>query len=120
MISNSTVRPTRFYSNKQEKRVAKAVGGRQTSNSGATAFSKGDVTVDNIMLIECKTVTQERNSFSIKRDWLVKNEEEKFAMGYQYSTLAFDFGDGEQHYIINERLFKILMNHLKNEGEDNK
>lgn len=32
-------RPTRFYSNQQEKKVAKAVGGKQVSNSGATAFN---------------------------------------------------------------------------------
>lgn len=31
-------RPTRFYSSRQEKAVAKAVGGKQTSNSGATDF----------------------------------------------------------------------------------
>ena len=31
-------RPTRFYSNKQEKKVAKAIGGKQTANSGATLF----------------------------------------------------------------------------------
>lgn len=111
-------RPTRFYSNKQEKKVAKAVGGRQTSNSGATSFSKGDVTVSDLMLIECKTVTKERNSFSIKKEWLTKNEEEKFAMGLSYSTLVFDFGDGEQHYIINEKLFKKLIQFLKEE-EDN-
>lgn len=34
------MRPTRFYSNKQEKQVAKAVGGRKTANSGATPFVK--------------------------------------------------------------------------------
>ena len=31
----------RYFSNKQEKHVAKAVGGKQTANSGATMFSKG-------------------------------------------------------------------------------
>ena len=31
-------RPTRFYSSRQEKQVAKAVSGRQVANSGATAF----------------------------------------------------------------------------------
>ena len=40
-------RPTRFYSSKQEKAVAKAVGGKVTANSGATAFL-------TIRLIECK------------------------------------------------------------------
>lgn len=29
---------TRYYSKQQEKKVAKAVGGRRTANSGATAF----------------------------------------------------------------------------------
>ena len=28
--------PTRYYSSKQEKAVAKAIGGKQTPNSGAT------------------------------------------------------------------------------------
>lgn len=31
-------RSNRFYSNRQEKKVAKAVSGRQVANSGATAF----------------------------------------------------------------------------------
>lgn len=107
------MRPTRFYSDKQEKKVAKAIGGRQTANSGATAFSKGDVVLAGLMLIECKTVTKEQKSFAIKRDWIEKNREEAFSMGTPYSTLAFDFGDGEQHYIIDETLFKKLVNYLK-------
>lgn len=28
---------TRYYSSRQEKKVAKAIGGKQTANSGATA-----------------------------------------------------------------------------------
>ena len=36
-------KPTRFYSNKQEKKVAKTLGGKKVANSGATAFHKGDV-----------------------------------------------------------------------------
>jgi hypothetical protein len=39
-------KPTRYYSDKQEKAIAKAVGGKQTANSGATAFQKGDVLID--------------------------------------------------------------------------
>jgi hypothetical protein len=34
---------TRYYSDIQEKRIAKAVNGKQTANSGATKWSKGDV-----------------------------------------------------------------------------
>lgn len=108
------MRPTRFYSDRQEKHIAKAVKGRQTANSGATAFSKGDVVTEQF-LIEAKTCTTERSSFSIKKEWLEKNEEEKFAMGKDYSALVFDFGDGIQHYVINENLFIKLVNYLKEE-----
>lgn len=102
-------RPTRFYSNRQEKQVAKVVGGRQTANSGATAFQKGDVLSDN-WLIECKTSTTEKASFSIKREWLDKNREEAFAMNRDYNALCFDFGDnGSRYYIIDEKTFKEVM-----------
>lgn len=110
-------KPTRWYSNKQEKHVAKAVGGKQVSNSGATAFNKGDVTTEQF-LIECKTVTSPVKSFSIKREWLDKNEEERFAMNRDYSALAFDYGDGVQYYIINESLFLELVRLLKEENHE--
>lgn len=101
------MRPTRFYSNKQEKSVAKAVGGKQTSNSGATAFQKGDVLTD-LFLLECKTCTKEQTTFTIRKEWFEKNAEEAFEMGKLYQAVVIDFGDGEQHYIINEKLFKLL------------
>lgn len=97
-------RPTRFYSNRQEKKVAKAVGGKQVANSGATAFTKGDVRTQS-WLIECKTCTTEKKSFSIKKEWLDKNKEETFAMNKDYSALAFDFGDGNNYYIVDEKTF---------------
>ena len=111
------MRPTRFYSNRQEKHIAKVTGGKQTANSGATAFSKGDVRTDQF-LIEAKTVTKEQKSFTIKREWLDKNEEERFAMNKDYSALAFDFGDGENFYVISEKLFVILLELLKKEEEN--
>lgn len=104
-------RATRYFSDKQEKSVAKAVGGKQTANSGATPFSKGDISTKNF-LIECKTSTTEKQSFSIKKEWLKKNEEEAFAMGKFYSALAFDFGDGENHYVIDEELFILLNRYI--------
>lgn len=103
------MRPTRFYSNKQEKAVAKAVGGKQTANSGATAFQKGDVTTDE-WLIECKTATTAKSSFSIKKEWLEKNKEEAFAVGKSHNALCFDFGDnGTRYYVIDEKTFKEAM-----------
>ena len=40
-------KPTRYFSDKQEKSVVKALGGKQTKNSGATMIDKGDVLVDD-------------------------------------------------------------------------
>ena len=105
-------RPTRFYSTQQEKKVAKAVKGKRTANSGATKFSKGDVTTDNFLL-ECKTCTEPRKSFTLKQEWFDKNKEEAFAMHKDYSAIVFDFGDGKEYYVIDEFLFKILLNTLQ-------
>lgn len=112
----SGINSTRYYSNRQEKKVAKAVGGKQTANSGATAFSKGDVVTAD-WLIECKTKTSDSKSFTVKEEWLLKNEEEAFAMGKNNSTLCFDFGPNanKRYYIISERLFQLLQNYLQKE-----
>ena len=104
-------RPTRFFSSRQEKTVAKSVGGKKVANSGATTFNKGDVITDRF-LIECKTCTKEQKSFTIRRDWITKNREEAFAMNKDYSAIAIDFGDGEQHYIISQKLFEKLISYL--------
>lgn len=109
-------RPTRFYSSAQEKRVAKAVGGKRTANSGATKFSKGDVNTD-LFLLECKTCTEPRKSFTLHKDWFDKNKEEAFAMNKDYSAIVFDFGDGENHYIIDERLFIQLQTYLRKDND---
>lgn len=103
---------TRKYSSKQEKRVAKDIGGRVTSNSGATRFYKGDINLDN-MLIECKTKTSPSKSVSIKKEWLDKLKEERFAMGKSYSAIAFDFGDGEDYFIIDKKLMQLLVETIK-------
>lgn len=107
---------TRYYSNKQEKAVAKTLEGKQTANSGATAFSKGDVTTED-WLIECKTCTSEKASFSIKKEWLEKNKQEAFAMRKMYNTLCFDYGDnGTRYYIVDEKTF-IKMKEALEDGK---
>lgn len=40
-MNNKPIRPTRFYSKRQENHIAKAVEGKRTANSGATPFYKG-------------------------------------------------------------------------------
>ena len=111
------IKPTRYYSSKQEKAVAKVIGGRTTANSGATDFSgKGDILTsgnyEESFLIECKTKTTPSESMSIKREWLEKNEEEAFAMQKSHSALCFNFGDvrnAKNYYIISEQEFKRFL-----------
>lgn len=105
------MRPTRWYSNKQEKHIAEATHGKKVANSGATAFNKGDVTTEQF-LIEAKTCTKEQKTFTLHKEWFSKNREEAFAMGKPYNAVVFDFGDGEQHYIIDEKLFLKLQQFL--------
>ena len=111
------MKPTRFYSNRQEKAVAKAVGGKKVANSGATAFNKGDVVTDDGWLIECKTTTKDAlASFSIKREWLIKNREEAFAMNKSYNALCFDYGNGSQrYYVVDEKTFLKMKEAMENE-----
>jgi len=67
-------------------------------------------------LLECKTCTDIRKSFTIQSNWIKKNQEEAFAMGKPYSALVFNFEpNGENHYVINEKLFKKLVNYLREE-----
>lgn len=108
-------KPTRYYSNKQEQTVVKAVGGRQTKNSGATLFDKGDVITSgkNGFLLECKTKASASESISIKKEWFEKNKQECLLTGTPHQAVVFNFGpDQENHYIIDEYLFQFLKEKL--------
>ena len=109
---------TRKVSKKQEARLAKTLGGKRQSNSGATPFQKGDV-VTELFAIECKTNMKPKQSISIKKEWVDKIKQEAFAMGKPYWSVAFDFGSAlvttETFYIIDEQLFKILQEKLEEE-----
>ena len=109
-------KPPRYYSNRQEKAVAKEIGGKQTKNSGATLFQKSDVYTD-LFNLECKTKTTNSDSISIKREWFEKQIKENIQMGKKYSAIVFNFGPdapyNENHYIIDEYLFLALQEYLK-------
>ena len=109
--------PTRKFSDKQEKSVAKAVGGKQVANSGA-GWMKGDVLVKdskNGFLLECKTKTSHSDSITIRKDWFEKNKQECLVTGTPHEAVVFNFGPGEEnHYIIDEYLFQELLEYLKN------
>ena len=105
-------KPTRHYSDKQEKSIAKAVGGDQTTNSGATPFQKGDIlTLD--FLLEAKTKTKHADSISVKKEWIEKNKREALFMGKKYNAVVISFGPNEpNNYIIDEYLFQELIVYL--------
>lgn len=107
---------TRYFSTEQEKRIAKAIGGKRSANSGASTWQKSDVTND-LFAIEAKTHTEYREQFTIHHDWIDKNREEAFRMGKRYSALAIDFGDHENHYLIDEHLFLELLEKLREDNE---
>ena len=80
-------------------------------------FAKGDVVTDKF-LIECKTRIGEQASINVKKEWLLKNEEEAFAMNKDYSAVAISFGDNKNYYIIDEKLFNILRSYLEEDSND--
>lgn len=102
-------KPTKYYSNIQEKAVAKALGGRQVRGSGASPFSLGDVRLEKV-LVECKTSTVQKSSYSVKKSVLDKIRKEAIEMGKYYSMLAFNFGpESKNYYVIDEDTAKFLV-----------
>lgn len=111
------VQPTRSYSKNQESKIAETFGGSRTKNSGATAFQKGDVLLDQF-LIEAKTKVTPSESITLQKSWFEKNEKESLFMGKPYNALVFNFGPNEKnHYVIDEYLFQTLIDALS-KGEN--
>ena len=109
------VRPTRYYSSKQEKQVAKLLNGKVNANSGAAPFVAGDVVADNI-LVECKTTTKPCNSFSVKKAVLEKVKQEAYETGRDRAVVAFNFEpDGENYFILDTKFYKELIELYKNQ-----
>ena len=113
---------TKKVSKKMEARLAKTLGGKRQSNSGATPFQKGDVLTE-LFAIEAKTSITPKQSISIRKAWIDKIRREAFAMGKPYSAVTFDFGTGslgnkETFYIIDEQLFIKLHEKLEEEEND--
>lgn len=116
-MAKSNPNATRTFSDAHEKSVCKALGAVQCSNSGAGNFRKGDcVHQDASLLIECKTTMTEKSSVSIKKEWIDKNEDERFAMRLENQAICFNFGpQTKNYYVINEKLMKFLVEKLEEE-----
>ena len=108
---------TRYYSNKQEESIAMLLGAKRQSNSGASLFAAGDLILEDAsLLIECKTCTTNKDSMSIKKEWLAKSNEEAHSKRMLNSCIAFSFGPDEKSYfIIDEKLMKFLAEKLREE-----
>lgn len=108
---------TRYQSTLQENYVANVISGVRSTNSGASLFSAGDVyNVNASLLVECKTSMTERDSFSIKKKWIIKNKDEAFSKRLSNSAVAFQFApNAENYFIIDEKLMRFLVEKLVEE-----
>lgn len=99
---------TRAKSSKQEKRIAKAMGGRQVVGSGSTPFLKGDVVVDKLF-IEAKTKMNPSQSITVKKSWIEKAKEQSLAMRKSEYAIAVSFGDPKDYYLIEDSFMEELL-----------
>ena len=108
-MSNMNRNSTRYFSKLQENQVAKELGGKTTPNSGATKYRKGDVVLDN-WLLECKTCMTSKQSYAIKKQWLITLKEEAIGQGKTGYAIVFNYGPNQDnYYILSEKVFKQLI-----------
>lgn len=110
------------YSEKQEKYIAELLDAKKVPASGATSFHKGDVILADELLVECKTSTLPRSSFTLDYKVLEKLKEQAFGMGVppNHYAVTLDFGRGDHHFLINEKFFIELLTIYKEHKEANK
>ena len=94
---------TKWFSDRQEKLVAKHTNGRQISGSGARPFAPGDVEADD-WLIECKTHTTPGHRISFNAGVWEKIQQEAM-MRHKYPAYVVD--DGSQK-LENQRVLFCL------------
>ena len=112
--------PTRYYSNLQEEYISKLLDAIKQPSSGSGKFRKGDcINYNASLLIEAKTTTSDKESFSIKKEWITKNKEEAFTQRVFNGCIAFNFGPNQSNYfVIDEKLMKFLVEKLEEENKD--
>ena len=98
---------TRAKSSQQEKRIAKAMGGKQVVGSGSTPFLKGDVIVDQLF-IEAKTKMEPSQQITVKKEWLEKAKEQALSTRKRDYAVAISFGEPKEFYIIEDTLMEEL------------
>lgn len=99
---------TRAKSSKQEKRIAKAIGGKQVVGSGSTPFLKGDV-IAGKLFVEAKTKMEPSKQITVKKEWLEKAKEQMFSTRKEEYTVAISFGEPKEYYIVEDTYFERLL-----------
>jgi Holliday junction resolvase len=97
-----TVSENKDKANRQEKRLAKEFGGVTTAASGS-GRNKGDIDIRRFK-IEVKRT--DKQSLAIKKEWLVKIDEEAYGVGKD-PALIIEI-DGEEWAVIPKRIFKQI------------
>ena len=105
---------TRAYSDEHERSVCRELGAHQTPNSGAGRFTKGDVIHNEAsLLIECKCSMTEKQSVSIKKEWIETSKQNAFTNRLSNSCLCINFAPKSQnYYLIDSKLMEVLVNAL--------
>lgn len=117
-MSTKNKESTRYFSNQHETKICNILNAIKQANSGAGKFAAGDCINKNAsLLIECKTTMTDKNSISIKKEWLDKIEEERKIKRMSNKLLAFSFGpESPNYFIIDEKLATFLVEKLEEEN----
>jgi hypothetical protein len=93
-IGEDSPKKRKKKSDKQEKALAKKVGGKTQAGSGNQWHSKGDVE-DEEYLHECKYT--KHKSFKVSVDLWEEIDEKAFAMGGKTPALEILLGEGQEN-----------------------
>lgn len=88
---------TKYKSNKQEKKVAKEVGGKEVIASGSLWFAPSDVRTDEF-LIECKTT--EKDYYILRQKTWDKIHREAMSDGMRVPVMQIQLEDGADEIVV--------------------
>ena len=114
---------TKKFSNMQEKRIAKNLGGKTQPASGALPIAslKSDVKVTNSedwkVLISAKTSMVKnhqagKRSFTLKKEWLEEVKHQAFEGGYDFGVVSISFDNRQDFYILEDVDFENMLKAL--------
>lgn len=107
----------RKIANLQEKRITRNLNqlgaeARQRLASGSLWFSKSDV-ISKHLQIEAKTKSKPSKTFSLKKEWFDKIENEALLEG-KIPVVVISFGDGIDYFCIKDtEFFRIFQSYIK-------